>query len=340
MRYLISTICIALLLWGCDNHTAAPAKPIVVRKKIVAPKNHTAKVSTKKTVRTAKTKPDAKQRQPKAVVAKVDKTQAKAKKQLAGKEDADSRQPVASKVASKPVGKKQPDSVVAKVDKTQAKAKEQPASKEDADSRHLVASKVASKPVGKKQPDDSVTPKKPAINPKPEITLIGQAAKPGSAKTVAGKKPGVAKTVAGKKPEAPKPVMASYNLRPDGTPPIYDATGKIDPFAPLFQEKRVTPRKSKKKIKRIPRTPLERIDLSQLKLVAIIVASSGNRALVEESNGKGYVIKAGTYIGTNGGKIVNIKKEAVFVEEQFEDVFGEIQTRKRELKLPKPSGEF
>ncbi len=330
MRYLISTICIALLLWGCDNQTAAPAKSIVVRKKIVAPKNRTAKVNSKKTVRTAKvnpkktvrtakTKPEARQRQPEAVVAKVDQTQVKAKKQPAGKEDADSRQLVASKVVSKPVEKKQPELV--------------------------------------KQ-------KKPAISPKPEITMIKPAVKPGdaktvarkkpgSAKTVAGKKPGSAKTVAGKKqkpggaktvtkkkPEAPKPVMASYNPRSDGSPAMYDATGKIDPFAPLFQEKRGSPRKSKKKIKRIPRTPLERIDLSQLKLVAIIVASSGNRALVEESNGKGYVIKAGTYIGTNGGKIVNIKKEAVFVEEQFEDVFGEIQTRKRELKLPKPSGEF
>ena len=295
MRYLISTICIALLLWGCDNHTAAPAKPTVVRKKIVAPKNRTAKVNTKKTVRTAKTKPDAKQRQPEAVVAKVD--------------------------------------------KTEAKAKNQPAIREDADSRQLVASKVVTKPVGNKQPN-SVKQKKPAISPKPEITIIKQAAKPEGAKTVAGKKPGGAKTVSGKKPEASKPVIASYSLRPDGTPPIYDATGKIDPFAPLFQEKRVTSKKSNKKIKRVPRTPLERLALSQLKLVGIIVASSGNRALVEESNGKGYVIKTGTYIGNNGGKIINIKKETVFVEEQFEDGYGEIQSRKRELKLPKPSGEF
>lgn len=295
MRYLISTICIALLLWGCDNHTSVPAKPTVVRKKIVAPKNRTAKVITKKPVRIAKAKPDAKQRQPEAVVAKVD--------------------------------------------KTQAKAKNQPAITEKADSRQLVASKVVTKPVGNKRPD-SVKQKKPAISPKPEITKIKLAAKPGGAETVAGKKPGGAKTVAGKKPEASKPVIASYSLRPDGTPPMYDSTGKIDPFAPLFQEKRVSSKKSNKKIKRIPRTPLERIDLSQLKLVGIIVASSGNRALVEESNGKGYVIKAGTYIGTSGGKITNIKKETVFVEEKFEDVFGEIQTRKRELKLPKPSGEF
>jgi type IV pilus assembly protein PilP len=85
---------------------------------------------------------------------------------------------------------------------------------------------------------------------------------------------------------------------------------------------------------------LERLDLSQLKLVGIILASSGNRALVEESSGKGYVIKKGTYIGTNSGKVVKIKKEKVVVEEEFEDVFGKTKLRQREIKLPKPPGEF
>jgi type IV pilus assembly protein PilP len=70
------------------------------------------------------------------------------------------------------------------------------------------------------------------------------------------------------------------------------------------------------------------------------VASSGNRALVEETTGKGYVIKTGTYIGKNAGKVVKIKKNKVIVEEEFEDVFGKIKTRQRELKLPKPVGVF
>ena len=90
----------------------------------------------------------------------------------------------------------------------------------------------------------------------------------------------------------------------------------------------------------MPRTPLEQIQLSQLKLVGIIMASSGNRALVEEASGKGYVIKKGTYIGMNSGKVVSIKKEKVVVEEEFEDVYGKTKIRKREIKLPKPPGEF
>jgi len=286
MRYLINTICIALLLWGCDNTTADSTKPTVVRKKIVAAKDSTAKVRKKKSVRTAKTKPGAKQ-QTKTVVAKADKPKAKANNQLRRKKDTGSVPPIAKQTATGSVSNGQPNPI--------------------------------------KQ-------KKPAISPKSEITEIKQA-------TDNRKQPAAGKTAAAKKLEDANPVTASTSL-PDGTPPIYDPTGKINPFEPLFREQQGLAKKSKKKIKRVPRTPLERIDLAQLKLVGIILASSGNRALVEESTGKGYVIKKGTYIGTNGGKIVKIQKEIVYVEEKFEDVFGKIQTRKRELKLPKPPGEF
>jgi Tfp pilus assembly protein PilP len=90
----------------------------------------------------------------------------------------------------------------------------------------------------------------------------------------------------------------------------------------------------------VPRTELEKIDLSQLKLVGIILASNGNKALVEESNGKGYVIKKGTYIGTNTGKVVQIDNNKVIVAEEFEDYRGNVVLKNTEIKLPKPPGEF
>jgi type IV pilus assembly protein PilP len=122
--------------------------------------------------------------------------------------------------------------------------------------------------------------------------------------------------------------------------PIYNPKGKIDPFEPLFREKPVVAVAQQKRKKRVPRTPLEKIDLSQLKLVGIILASSGNRALVEESNGKGYVIKNGTYVGTNAGKVVKIEQDKVVVAEEYEDVLGNVTLRNKELRLPKPPGEF
>jgi type IV pilus assembly protein PilP len=52
------------------------------------------------------------------------------------------------------------------------------------------------------------------------------------------------------------------------------------------------------------------------------------------------VIKKGTYIGTNAGKVTAIEKDAVIVEEEYEDVFGKLKVQKKELKLPKPPGEL
>jgi type IV pilus assembly protein PilP len=125
----------------------------------------------------------------------------------------------------------------------------------------------------------------------------------------------------------------------DGGPLPYNPLGKIDPFEPLFKdEPELEPSESKRE-KRIPRTPLEKIDLGQLKLVGVILASSGNRALVQEASGKGYIIKEGTYIGVNSGKVTEIKNDRVIVEEEIEDVVGKPTIRNKELVLPKPPGE-
>jgi type IV pilus assembly protein PilP len=206
----------------------------------------------------------------------------------------------------------------AKVEKPPVEIKRQPIAKIESDKQPLIAKKVETQPLEKK---------KPAIKPKSDISGIKPPAP-------------VQQPAAAKKSKADRKLIAATSVAPQGAagiPAQYDPTGKIDPFAPLFQNRPVAIKKQKRK-KRIPQTPLERLDL--MKLVGIILASSGNRALVEEASGRGYVIKKGTYIGTNSGKVVKIKKEKVIVEEEFEDVFGKITTRHREIKLPKPPGVF
>ncbi|MBW2491384.1 MAG: pilus assembly protein PilP [Deltaproteobacteria bacterium] len=141
------------------------------------------------------------------------------------------------------------------------------------------------------------------------------------------------KVVAEKSQTAPK------TIRPEMTD-FYNPEGKLDPFEPLFKKETVSVAVGKKKIKRRkPLTPLERINLSQLTLVGIIQASSGNRALVQETTGKGYVVKKGTYIGTNSGKIVQILKDRIIIEEESEDIYGKVSIIKKPLKLQKPPGE-
>jgi type IV pilus assembly protein PilP len=121
---------------------------------------------------------------------------------------------------------------------------------------------------------------------------------------------------------------------------LYNPEAKLNPFGPLFRKKPVSISVSKKKSKRrTPLTPLEKMDLSQLKLSGIILAPSGNRALVQETSGKGYVVKKGTYIGIHAGKIVEILEDQIIVEEEAEDIYGKVSIVKKSLKLQKPPGE-
>jgi len=96
---------------------------------------------------------------------------------------------------------------------------------------------------------------------------------------------------------------------------LYNPKGKIDPFEPLFKEKSKAAKAAERKRICIPETPLQKLSLGQLKLVAIIQAPGGNRALVEEATGKGYVLKKGIFVGNHCGKVDRIKKDMVIVDE-------------------------
>jgi len=121
----------------------------------------------------------------------------------------------------------------------------------------------------------------------------------------------------------------------------FDPTGKLNPFLPFFSDEseKIAEKTDNQKRKREPLTPLEKIDIAQLRLTAITRTPSGNIALVEEANGKGYVLNEGTYIGLNSGKVINVLSDKVVIEEEIENIFGKVSIQERELKLQKPTGE-
>lgn len=119
------------------------------------------------------------------------------------------------------------------------------------------------------------------------------------------------------------------------TKQAYDPARKIDPFEPLFQEKANSVKTENMPIidHRHKKGPLEFIDTSQLKLTGIIYATGRNFALLQEASGKGHVIKKGTYIGTKGGKVIEILNKKVIIGEKWQDNNGNITIQKNELKL-------
>ena len=109
---------------------------------------------------------------------------------------------------------------------------------------------------------------------------------------------------------------------------IYDPTGKPDPFKPFIREVKRSKEEADKTLQ-----PLQRYELSQLKLVAIIWNIDNPRALVEDNAGKGYIISKGSFIGNNQGKVTDILKDEVVVAEESTDIFGETKTRAIRIKL-------
>ncbi|MBF0449779.1 MAG: pilus assembly protein PilP [Candidatus Magnetomorum sp.] len=126
----------------------------------------------------------------------------------------------------------------------------------------------------------------------------------------------------------------------------YRPQGKVDPFVPLIVKKKrmlATSQPDEKPIeKKRTRilTLLEKFDLSQLKLTAIMMTPKRTVAIVEETSGRGFVVKAGTRIGLNSGRVVDILLDRIIIQETEEIITGKKLYITKEMKLNKPDSEF
>lgn len=112
----------------------------------------------------------------------------------------------------------------------------------------------------------------------------------------------------------------------------YDPTDKRDPFRNFKWERpdRVTDRAGM--------TPLERYDLSQLSLVAVVWKTGNARALVQDPSGESYIIAEGASIGKNSGTVLDIEDNLVRVRETYVDFLGRETTKAIELRMPGNEG--
>jgi Tfp pilus assembly protein PilP len=111
----------------------------------------------------------------------------------------------------------------------------------------------------------------------------------------------------------PAPAVVPVAVLDDDRP--FDPTGRRDPFRP--------PRANVVTRTGEPPTPLQRYEIGQLKLVAIIYDTTEPRAVVEDDQGLGYIVRVGTAIGANGGRVRNIERGRVLIEEDSVDFYGE-----------------
>ena len=111
------------------------------------------------------------------------------------------------------------------------------------------------------------------------------------------------------------------------SPGNLSTVGKRDPFRPFTLNTRTNSR---------PRenlSPLERYDLGQLRLVGVVWHVKEPTAMIEDSVGLGYIVKVGTPIGANDGKVRAIKPSEIIIEETYVDLFGAKKKREVNIKL-------
>jgi Tfp pilus assembly protein PilP len=114
----------------------------------------------------------------------------------------------------------------------------------------------------------------------------------------------------------------------------YRPEGRRDPFESLVKEKPPEgPLIPMSDHATRPRGPLERFDISALKLVGILWGQLGRRALIRAPDNKGYFVTVGTYMGENGGQVIGINDDRLMIEEKYKDTEGNIVGKTLNLPL-------
>ena len=110
---------------------------------------------------------------------------------------------------------------------------------------------------------------------------------------------------------------------------FYVTDGRRDPFVPLSRIRRPI------EASNVPATPLQRYDLSQFRLVGVIVGKGEAKAMVVAPDGKSYMIAKGVKIGKNNGTIMTITTEAIQVKEKYYDFSGNVIENIQEIVVPR-----
>ncbi|NKE71024.1 pilus assembly protein PilP [Candidatus Manganitrophus noduliformans] len=106
----------------------------------------------------------------------------------------------------------------------------------------------------------------------------------------------------------------------------YNPEGRRDPFKSIII---ATGKRSASE--NLP--PLQRKELSEMKLIGIVWGGFGHGAVIQTQDGKGYPVRKGTRIGMNNGVISRITNKEVVIEEKYLDIFGETKVRNVVMEL-------
>ncbi|MCX7770477.1 MAG: pilus assembly protein PilP [Proteobacteria bacterium] len=115
--------------------------------------------------------------------------------------------------------------------------------------------------------------------------------------------------------------------------PKYSFSGVKDPFYTILLQ---TPTKDKKitQIKGKPQAT-QKYEIDKYKLIGIMLRKQGSSAIFEDPEGKGWVLKEGSFIGNEGARIKKIQQDSVIIEEPVGDHLGNVKYVERSISIKK-----
>lgn len=99
----------------------------------------------------------------------------------------------------------------------------------------------------------------------------------------------------------------------------YNPAGKRDPFQSFIQ---ASQRGADDLGEDAP--PLQRWDVEKFVLTGTIIDTTSPAALLIDPEGLGHVIRIGSYVGRNWGKVTSISEGGVTVTEEYQTIEGEL----------------
>ncbi|MED5262889.1 MAG: pilus assembly protein PilP [Myxococcota bacterium] len=112
---------------------------------------------------------------------------------------------------------------------------------------------------------------------------------------------------------------------------VYSAEGRRDPFRSMLYE--IEEVKDKR-----TRAPLEQFELGQIVLMGVVWEAEEPRALVTDPEGRSFVIRSGSRIGKNEGRVIHIGDNLVRVKETYMNYAGEEARKDVELRIRRSQG--
>lgn len=135
------------------------------------------------------------------------------------------------------------------------------------------------------------------------------------------------------KPAAPRKPVSAATLAEEAAAQsdgyYYNPAGKRDPFQSFMAQQRRAG-----EVLGADAPPLQRYDVDKFNLRGVIWDTGSPRALLVDPDGTGHVVRIGSYVGRNWGKVTSITQDGLVVTEEYQTLDGELVVNPVTVRFP------